>query len=46
MNEITKQLWDDMLHEEHEPSDTEIFCLVLFTMVVGFVVGFMVGVSY
>ena len=29
-----------------EPSNIEEFCWILFTMIVGFVFGFMVGVSY
>ena len=44
-DEIKKELWDSLSQTKPEISSTDIFGLVLFVMIVGFVFGFMVGVS-
>lgn len=46
MDEITKELYRDMIYTEHEPSDAEIFCLMLIVAIVEFIFGFMVGISF
>lgn len=43
MDEIAKELRRDLMCAEHEPSDVEIFCLILFVSIVEFIFGFMVG---
>lgn len=43
MNEIEK--YSFYTRGEEEPSDFEMYCWFAFVMMVGFAVGFMVGVS-
>lgn len=45
-DEIKKELYDALRNTEPEISSVDIFGLALFVMIVGFSVGFMVGVSY
>ena len=44
-DEIKNELYYELRHTEPEISSIDIFCLTLFVMIVGFVVGFMAGVS-
>ena len=43
MNEIEKYFYTE---DEEKPSHIEEFCWMMFVMIVEFVLGFMVGVSY
>lgn len=45
-DEIRKELWDSLSQAKPEISSIDIFCLTLFVMIVEFIFGFMVGVSY
>lgn len=45
-DEIKKELWLSLSQTKPEISSTDIFGLALFVMIVGFAVGFIVGVSY
>lgn len=41
-----KNIEIDMDSLDAEPSDAEIFCLMLFIAIVEFIFGFMVGISF
>lgn len=45
-DEIKKELWLSLSQTKPEISSVDIFGLVLFVMIVEFIFGFMVGVSY